>query len=36
MPVLPTLDQTPRSLSRPELLAGAADPRSIGQDPKQT
>ncbi|MFT4913038.1 MAG: DNA recombination protein RmuC [Brevundimonas sp.] len=25
MPVLPTLDQTPRSLSRPELLAGTPD-----------
>ena len=35
MPVLPTLDQTPRSLSRPELLAGAADPKTIGQDPKE-
>lgn len=32
MPVLPTLDQTPRSLSRPELLAGtpatAAEPKT--------
>lgn len=35
MPVLPTLDQTPRSLSRPELLAGAADPKSIGLGPRQ-
>ena len=34
MPVLPALDQTPRTLSRPELVAGAADPKTIGQDAK--
>ncbi len=35
MPVMPTLDQTPRSLSRPELLAGDAESKSIGRGPQQ-
>jgi DNA recombination protein RmuC len=34
IPDLPALESTPRSLSRPELLAGAADPKTLGQDPK--
>ena len=34
LPDLPALESTPRSLSRPELLAGAADPKTLGQDPK--